>query len=78
MTEAAQATFNMADRGYEVEVIENYQNALNCVICSLIINKATRGCERHVFCEACVKEYLTKRCIDEMLPNTNMIINHYI
>jgi len=61
MAETAEnTTFNMADRGHEVEVIENYQSALNCVICSLIINKATHGCERHVFCEGCIKEYLTK------------------
>jgi len=61
MAEAAEnTTLNDADRGHEVEVIENYQNALNCVICSLIINKATHGCERHVFCEGCIKEYLTK------------------
>jgi len=50
----------MNGKGYEVEVLENYPSALNCVICSLIINKATHGCERHVFCEGCIKEYLTK------------------
>jgi len=49
-------------KGYEVEVLENYPSALNCVICSLIINKATHGCERHVFCEGCIKEYLLKSC----------------
>jgi len=62
MAEAAEiTTFNQADKGYDVELTENYcPSALNCVICSLIINKATHGCERHVFCEGCIKEYLTK------------------
>jgi len=48
------------DGGYEVEIIENYPNFLNCVICSLIIEKATNGCECHVFCKSCIEAYLSK------------------
>jgi len=57
---AENTTFKKAVRGHEVELMENYPSGFNCAICSLIINNATHGCERHVFCESCIQEYLTK------------------
>jgi len=47
--------------GYDVEVIESYQDALNCVICTLVIKKATNGCECHVFCHSCLETYLNNK-----------------
>jgi len=46
--------------GYEVETTESYQSALNCVICSLIIKKATNGCECHVFCKSFLENYISE------------------
>jgi len=46
--------------GYDVQVIDNYPQQLHCGICTLIIHNATHGCSKHVFCKACIANYIEK------------------
>jgi len=83
---AAQVTF---DGGYDVEVIADYPQELNCGICSLIIKDAIHGCINHAFCDSCIRRYVTYDIRSdgnvicpggcrEIINPTKLQTNHYV
>jgi len=57
--------YNINGGGYDVQVVENYSEELNCGICHLIIKDATHGCVNHVFCKSCLHQHIQHGVRDE-------------
>jgi len=49
---------NNSTSGYDVQVVGDFLPQLNCGICMMIIKNAMNGCNKHVFCEACIKKHV--------------------